>query len=282
MTLKLIIALVIAYALQAIAQVHLHFDVFRYAGLTPNVWRSGWIWQLVTFQFLHGGLLHFFFNLLAVWSFGRYVERMFSGKRMLGLWIAGGVAGALVQLLVSAIAPDLYLPMTVGASAGASTLVAIFCLFEPDARVYWNFILPVKARYLFYALLAVSTFFTLVPNDPLVAHAAHLGGLLFGWGYIRFGFHREFSGPEIPSVFVDRVKSWFRRKPRAQARVIPTRFRAEPVAAKREADVAATDADFIAREVDPILEKIAQHGIQSLTPAEKRTLEAARQKVAKR
>lgn len=280
MTAKLIIALVIAFAIQAIAFVHLKWDVFGYAGLTSKVWRSGWIWQLVTFQFLHAGILHIFFNGLSIWWFGRFVEMSFGGVRMLRLWVAGGLAGALVQLIVGAIAPNLYPDGTVGASAGAATLFAIFCRMQPDGFINWNFILQIRARYLFYVSLAISAFFTVVPMGSCVAHAAHLGGLLLGWAYIHFGYHREFSSFDFPSVLADRVKSLFRRKPRVQPRVIPARFRAEPAAPRQVSET--SDADFIAREVDPILEKIAQHGIQSLTPAEKRTLEAARQKVAKR
>jgi len=288
-TLKLIIALVVAFALEAIGEAYLGLSLTQYGALSKRVWQSGWVWQLVTFQFLHGSFTHLFFNGLGVWMFGRPIEAAFGGRRMLGLWLTGGLAGGLLQLAVSAAFPDAFSPQVVGASAGLMTFLAIFCRLEPDARILLALIVPVPARFLFYLSLGVALFFTIVPSRDGVAHAAHLGGLLYGWFWVQVGGHR---GESLWDRATDAWHRWQqqRRTARARAkagsgpgsgRVLEPSFKSAK-GTTRSAQEPVSDAEFIAREVDPILEKIARDGIGSLTAAERQTLEAARQKVARR
>lgn len=282
-TLGLIIALVAVFALEAVAEVYLRRSLQRYGALSEQVWRSGWVWQLVSFQFLHGSFTHLFFNGLGVWMFGRPIEAAFGGPRMLGLWLAGGVVGGLLQLAVGAAFPESVSGTVVGASAGLMTFLAIFCRLEPDARILLALIVPVPARFLFYLSLGVALFFTMVPPRDGVAHAAHLGGLLYGWLWVQVGGHQGGSPWDRWS------EGWRRWKARRRAAknlsrasagdVLRPAFRSPTVAARPQSQ---SDAEFISREVDPILEKIARDGIGSLTPAERQTLEAARQKVGRR
>jgi len=302
-TIWLLIALVVVFALEAVAKVYLGVLLDRYGALSDQVWRAGWIWQLVTFQFLHGSFTHLFFNGLGLWMFGRPIEAAFGGRRMLTLWLAGGLVGGLLQLGVGAAFPQPFSTSVVGASAGLMTFLAIFCRLEPDARILLALIVPVPARFLFYLSLGVALFFTAVPPQDGVAHAAHLGGLLYGWLWVASGGHRG-EGPW--RQWTDRWEAWLAERRRRRIRpdrspsreVSPARASASGGAAPRTkvgssgssgdsgADPAPRggrpDADFIAREVDPILDKIAREGIASLTPAERQTLEAARSKVARR
>lgn len=281
-TVMLLIALVVVFAAEAIAEAYMGLSLQQYGALSERVWRSGWVWQLVTFQFLHGSFTHLFFNGLGVWMFGRPIEAAFGGRRMVGLWLAGGLVGGLLQLGVSAAFPDGFSPRVVGASAGLMTFLAIFCRLEPDARILLALIVPVPARFLFYLSVGVALFFTAVPSRDGVAHAAHLGGLLFGWFWVQAGYHR---GEGLWNRLSERWHQWrLERRPRqspaaAPGRILKPTFRSKPAAKRPEA---LSDAEFIAREVDPILEKIARDGIASLTPAERKTLEDARQKVARR
>ena len=278
----LLIALVVVFAAEAIAEAYMGLSLQRYGALSDSVWRSGWVWQLVTFQFLHGNFPHLFFNGLGVWMFGRPIEAAFGGRRMVGLWLAGGLVGGLLQLGVGAAFPNQFSSEMVGASAGLMTFLAIFCRLEPDARILLALIVPVPARFLFYLSVGVALFFTLVPSRDGVAHAAHLGGLLFGWFWVQVGYHR---GEGLWNRLSERWHQWrLERRPRpspaaAPGRILKPTFRSKPVAERPEA---LSDAEFIAREVDPILDKIARDGIASLTPAERKTLEDARQKVARR
>jgi hypothetical protein len=133
------------------------------------------------------------------------------------------------------------------------------------------FILRFPAKFFFIISVILSVFFILIPasgRDVGVAHGAHLGGLLFGYTYARWMIHWEWKLPKLnflrrPKVFVHsrQPSSW------------PSQ--------KREKFDLPSD-EFISREVDPILDKISAHGIQSLTERERRILEAARAKMAKR
>jgi membrane associated rhomboid family serine protease len=281
-TVMLLIALVVVFAAEAIAEAYMGLSLKQNGALSEKVWRSGWVWQLVTFQFLHGNFPHLFFNGLGVWMFGRPIEAAFGGRRMVGLWLAGGLVGGLLQLGVGAAFPNQFSSEMVGASAGLMTFLAIFCRLEPDARILLALIVPVPARFLFYLSVGVALFFTLVPSRDGVAHAAHLGGLLFGWFWVQVGYHR---GEGLWNRLSERWHQWrLERRPRqspaaAPGRILKPTFRSKPAAKRPEA---LSDAEFIAREVDPILEKIARDGIASLTPAERKTLEDARQKVARR
>lgn len=282
-TVMLLIALVVVFAADEIAKAYLGLSLQQHGALSSSVWQSGWVWQLVTFQFLHGGFPHLFFNGLGIWMFGRPIEAAFGGRRMLGLWMAGGLVGGLLQLGISAAFPNQFSPDVVGASAGLMTFLAIFCRLEPDARILLALIVPVPARFLFYFSVGVAVFFIVVPSRDGVAHAAHLGGLLFGWLWVQAGYHQGESLWDRLSEAWDR---WNQQRQTsrpvsraAEGKIIKPSFRSAsvPTPAKE-----LSDAEFMAREVDPILDKIARDGIGSLTPAERQTLEAARKKVTRR
>lgn len=282
-TVMLLIALVVVFAADAISKAYLGLSLQQHGALSSSVWRSGWVWQLVTFQFLHGNFAHLFFNGLGLWMFGRPIEAAFGGRRMLGLWMAGGLVGGLLQLVISAAFPNQFSSDVVGASAGLMTFLAIFCRLEPDARILLAMIVPVPARFLFYFSVGVAVFFIVVPSRDGVAHAAHLGGLFFGWLWVQAGYHRG------EGLWERLSEAWYRwnqqrQTPRgpfraAKGKIIKPSFRSDsaPTPAKE-----LSDAEFMVREVDPILDKIARDGIGSLTPAERQTLEAARKKVNRR
>lgn len=282
-TVMLLIALVVVFAADEIAKAYLGLSLQQHGALSSSVWQSGWVWQLVTFQFLHGGFAHLFFNGLGIWMFGRPIEAAFGGRRMLGLWIAGGLVGGLLQLGISAAFPNQFSPDVVGASAGLMTFLAIFCRLEPDARILLALIVPVPARFLFYFSVGVAVFFIVVPSRDGVAHAAHLGGLLFGWFWVQAGYHR---GESLWDRLSEAWHRWNQQRQTsrpvsraAEGKIIKPSFRSDsaPTPAKE-----LSDAEFMAREVDPILDKIARDGISSLTEAERQTLEAARKKVTRR
>jgi membrane associated rhomboid family serine protease len=282
-TVMLLIALVVVFAADAIAKAYLGLSLQQHGALSSSVWQKGWVWQLLTFQFLHVDFPHLFFNGLGLWMFGRPIEAAFGGRRMLGLWIAGGLVGGLLQLGISAAFPNQFSPDVVGASAGLMTFLAIFCRLEPDARILLALIVPVPARFLFYFSVGVALFFTVVPSRDGVAHAAHLGGLLFGWFWVQAGYHR---GDGLWERLSEGWQRWNQQRQTrralagsVQGRILKPSFRSDSAQAPIKE---LSDAEFIAREVDPILEKIARDGIASLNAAERQTLEAARQKVTRR
>ena len=163
-----------------------------------------------------------------------------------------------------------------GASAGVLGLLGAFATLFPEREacfVFYFFPVRLKARVLFWAFFILSLFGVVFPFGAS-AHGAHLGGLLAGWAYARWIIQAEFSLP-----------SWQSLRPKRRSEpVVKVRF---PKAsswqgAKGNAGKPSAADDFISKEVDPILEKISAHGIQSLTDGEKQILEAARNRMGKK
>jgi membrane associated rhomboid family serine protease len=267
------IALVVCFALQNICWAYFSKSFVRdYLELSLGGLRKGFVWQVFTFQFLHGGLFHLLFNLLGVWFFGRVVEHRLGTRGFLQLYFLAGIAGGLFQVSYDWITRTPLEISVVGASAGVLALLAAFALLEPNAQILIMFVLPVRARYILWAELAISAFFVIVPTSPGIAHAAHLGGILTAIAYMRWDASR---------VTVSWNPLEGRRRKRqlvqAAAQVAKWRSRREPPGAGE-----VPPEEFISKEVDPILDKISAHGIHSLTQREREILEAARARMSKR
>ena len=175
--------------------------------------------------------------------------------------------------------PQFFGYSVVGASAGVAGLTSIFCLMERDSQIhiFWG-LLPVRAIYFLYGSIGLALFCTVVPFLPGMAHAAHLGGFLIGIAWVRQGWidtYRPLPGQE-----------WLEGLKRMTAfRGRSTRFRPTVLSGTRLATPQTTLAprdEFITTQVDPILEKIAAQGIQSLTAEERAILQDARKKMAGR
>jgi membrane associated rhomboid family serine protease len=248
--------------------------------------KHGYLWQLLTFQFLHANIWHLVLNCLAIYMFGREVEITLGIKRFLTLYFSSGVIGGLFQAFAGSLHDifpasrwaEWFAFPTVGASAGALGLVAAFATLFPERSLtlLLFFIIPVTMRAKFLLLFTglLTLFGILFPGSTgAVADAAHLGGMLTGIFFVRYAMHWNFHWPTL------------RRRqgepPRRLVKVSSTSSaRWGRAKATGEANVPADD--FLSREVDPILDKISAHGIQSLTERERRILEAARERMGKR
>ncbi len=244
----------------------------------------GYVWQLLTFQFMHAGMLHLVFNCWAIYVFGREVESAIGVKRFLVLYLASGAAGGLVQAVAGGLALQYghsawalrFAAPTVGASAGALGLLAAFAMLYPERplMLLLFFVIPINMRakflLLFSALLA--GFGIVFPSGNL-ADAAHLGGMLTGVFFVRYALHWHWHWPQL------------RRGPRPRPRRLVRVNSAGSAGWGRSKPHDFEDLppeEFLSKEVDPILDKISAHGIQSLTARERRILEAAREKMGKR
>ncbi len=275
----LILSLVVVFAFQQVDAVYFHTGVFYYLELSETGLRHGFLWQLLTFQFLHTGLWHLLVNGIVLWWTGRYAENVMGGTRMFLAWLSAGTVGGLLQGLLMIPFPQFFGYSVVGASAGVAGLTSIFCLMERDAQIhiFWG-LLPVRAIYFLYGSIGLALFCTVVPFLPGMAHAAHLGGFLIGIAWVRQGWidtYRPLPGQE-----------WLEGLKRMTAfRGRSTRFRPTVLSGTRLATPQTTVAprdEFITTQVDPILEKIAAQGIQSLTAEERAILQDARKKMAGR
>jgi|LauGreDrversion4_2_1035121.scaffolds.fasta_scaffold11610_2 membrane associated rhomboid family serine protease len=233
---------------------------------------SHWeIWRLLTFQFLHEvpWPLHVISNALGLYFFGRTVEEITGPKRFLAVYLVGGVAGGLAQLALDYAVGRSPAASLIGASAGVSAIVAIFCrLHAQQVFSFILFVFPVRMRAITFLLLLIggSVLGLLFPTDA-VAHMAHLGGIAFGY-FIVPVLHGE-----LPWA------GWMGYREPSRRVVIP--FPRDEVRRSRSAPPTESeeDEDFVAREIDPILEKINAQGIQSLTDRERRALERARERI---
>jgi membrane associated rhomboid family serine protease len=269
----LLILNAVAFCVQSLVSHSTRFPINHYFALSVEGLRHGYVWQLLTFQIMHGGLTHLLFNCLAIYIFGREVEAALGRKSFLTLYFFSGVIGGLCQALVGAIFPAQFGGVTVGASAGAYGLTAAFAMLFPEQVLLLFFIIPLRAKYLL-ALCAVLACLGFVlpppPTGPRMADAAHLGGMLAGWLFVRFAVHWHWPTFRKP-------------KPQPMRRLVKTHSGKSadwPDAEVLEEDLSS--AEFLSKEVDPILDKISAHGIHSLTDRERRILESARQKMGKR
>lgn len=271
---KLFIAMVATFVLQNIDQVYWRGNLSPYFALTIDGIRSGYIWQFLTFNFMHGGFGHILWNCLLFWIVGREIERVLGARRFLFAFLYTGAAGGVLQIILMFALPKVYGEGVVGASAGVSGTFAIFALLYRDQVFRVCFILPVRALNLLWASLAIAGFFTLVPPPDGVAHAGHLGGLLAGMLFVRLGWHHDYR----PLPWMEWWESFrSRRKPFIQRVERPVK----KISAKSSAPKPVEDPDFIASQVDPILDKISEKGLHSLTDKEREILEKARNRMGR-
>lgn len=246
------------------------FPFHRYFALSLQGLQSGYVWQVFTFQFMHADWLHLLFNCWAIYVFGRDVEEVVGSAKLTAFFLASGVIGGLFQIGFALTFGGGFAASVVGASAGAFGLAAAFSLLFPDRILLLFFIIPVKAKYLLYLSVVVAVLGMFSKNSQ-IAHAAHYGGMLTGLIFVKYAMHWEWRWPAWATV----------RRQRATrlVKVVPGNagFKAKPINTED-----LPPAEFLSREVDPILDKISAQGIQSLTDRERRILEAAREKMARR
>src|SRR5262245_51704012 len=161
---------------------------FRYFGLIPAlVLERGWIWQLVTYMFLHAGPLHILFNMLGVWMFGVELERRWGTPFFLKYYFVSGIGGALTFLFISVLpfGAAVYNSTTVGASGALFGLLLAYAIYWPERPVLLLLVfVPAKVFVMIYGGIALLN--TFQPSRG-VADAAHLGGMIFGYLYLQGG-----------------------------------------------------------------------------------------------
>jgi len=146
-------------------------------------------WQLLTYGFMHGGLGHLLFNMLALVMFGAPLEQTWGQRRFLSYFLVCVAGAGVCQLLVATWSMHNYgmLTPTIGASGGVFGLLLAYGLLFPHQRVMLLFPpIPMKARTLVIVYGVVSLLFGVTGTQSGVAHFAHLGGMLFGWLMIRY------------------------------------------------------------------------------------------------
>lgn len=161
-----------------------HESFLRLFGLSAGgTLLRGRIWQPVTYLFIHGGFTHLLFNMLSLWMFGTQIERDLGTRRFVRYYMYCGLAAALCVLVANAIVGDWTRP-TIGASGAVFGVLVAFGMLYPEQTILMNFLFPIKAKYLVMIYAAIQLVTTLGPNTG-VSTIAHLGGMAFGYLYMR-------------------------------------------------------------------------------------------------
>jgi membrane associated rhomboid family serine protease len=161
-------------------------------GLIPSaVVHQFRIWQLASYMFLHGGLFHILFNMLALWMFGAELERIWGTREFLKFYFITGVgAGALTvafSLLPFGFAEQLQYVIVIGASGAIYALLLAYGLYFPDRPIYMYFVFPIPAKIFVLIMGAIAFYSSMAESGGGIANATHLGGLVIGYLYLKSG-----------------------------------------------------------------------------------------------
>jgi membrane associated rhomboid family serine protease len=156
--------------------------------LIPHMVVRGAIWQPLTYLFLHDphGLFHILFNMLALWMFGTPVEQTWGTRRFLQYYFLCGVGAGFCVVFVNLLMGNGYQP-TIGASGAIYGLLLAFGMLFPDQEILFMFLFPMKARYAVVLYGAIAFLGSFQPGGT-VSNLAHLGGMIFGFLYIKSQF----------------------------------------------------------------------------------------------
>ncbi|MDZ7763947.1 MAG: rhomboid family intramembrane serine protease [Melioribacteraceae bacterium] len=235
------------------------------------------IWQLFSYQFLHGGFMHLFFNMFALWIFGVELENMFGSQKFLFYYLMCGVGAGLLHIFASPIFDSISAP-TIGASGAVYGVLIAFALYFPDRYIFLLFPpMPIKAKYLIAFYIVIE--FMSVGSANYVAHLAHLGGAFFGFLFVMYDKRNNIN---IEGMF-RKVKDIFitpRLRPRVNLGDRNERAKQHTVEDAEFYEINSSDQsqEVNQEEIDEILDKISKSGYQNLTEREKRILFEASKK----
>ncbi len=224
-------------------------------------------WTLITYMFLHEGFLHILFNLIWIWVFGKIFLEYWDEKKLLGVYLLGGIVGAFFYIAAFNIFPVFEKAVAgsfaLGASASAMSIAVAIAVFKPSYRLYLVFLGPVKLKYiaLFFVGLDVLT----LARGNSGGHIAHLGGAFFGYIFAN-QYIKKRKDLTSPIIFLlNSIASLFQRKEKMHVHY-------------KKSTKKMTDMEYNKskakeqKNIDKILDKIAKHGYDSLTKQEKEQL----------
>jgi len=227
----------------------------------------GQVWRLLTYAFCHDpkDIMHILFNMLFLWWFGKALENMYGGREFLIFYLTAAVASAFVYTGI-ALATSQINPM-IGASGCVMAIMMVFACHFPKQKVLLMMVIPIPvwvlvAGYVIFDTLPVLAALSGQAPMDKVAHGAHLGGLLFGFLYYRFGW--KLSQFRIPQPSIN-LKNKF--GPRSKIRLYDPDN--------------STANEKLKEQVDLLLKKITDEGEASLTDKERKFLDDASRKFRK-
>ena len=261
------------------------------------------LYQLVTYMFVHGGFTHIFFNMFALWMFGRVMENVWGPQKFLFYYMICGIGAGIMQEIAqlgtyyveglyaydqvnigtSILTTGQYLNLwnTVGASGAVYGILLAFGMTFPNERIFiFPIPVPIKAKWFVIGYAALELYSSISSSMDGVAHVAHLGGMLFGLLLILYWRRHPGSdarfGRSRGQEFFNRMKASFdQRKGNTTSNKGQNSWSREQEVRRNTKEA---DMEYNARkqqrqaEVDAILDKIRKSGYDSLTKEEKKRL----------
>lgn len=242
-------------------------DLLQYAGVPASLSDiPSRIWTVFTYMFVHIHFFHILFNMLLLYWFGQLFLSFFTPRHLGGLYILGGLGGAILYILAFNTIPyymDMGQSVMIGASASVMAIIFAVAFYRPQTKVGLLLLGRVKIIYIaiFFFIL---DFLALGSPDNPGGHIAHIGGAIIGYVFAK----QYLKGKDITSWMnrlIDKVVNLF--KPR------PKKMKVKPNKNKRTADYDFNDRkNQTNNEIDSILDKIKASGYSSLTKDEKKKL----------
>jgi membrane associated rhomboid family serine protease len=253
----LIIANVAGFIVAKLVGASVINDMF---GLVPqHLVFDRYVWQPITYLFIHGNIWHLIFNLFALWMFGMPVEAQWGESEFLKYYFLCGLGAALTS---TALGVHSTVPV-IGASGPVYGLLVAFAMLYPDAVVYLYFLIPVKAAHMAILFGALEFFAGATGATPGIARFAHLGGMVTGYLYIRWWWVWKINAKSLAKGIMHRDVEEVPVRPQAKrtARMVMNDGNTDPMA-----------------DVDRILDKILASGLESLTDDERELMKRYSQK----
>ncbi len=227
-------------------------------------------WTIVTYFFTHFDFFHVLFNMLFLYWFGRIIQEFLNSKRVISLYVLGGLFGGLLYIFIYNFIPfysdRVAESMMLGASAGVFAIVVGAAVFMPNYTFFLLFLGPVKIKYI--AIFYVFMSFIGSTGYNAGGEIAHLGGAFIGWMYItQLNKGSDLGGWVIS--FINFVKSMFKPQPKIK---VTHRGESRRKHKRSAPKTTSSSSETPQAEIDAILDKISQSGYESLSKDEKQKL----------
>jgi membrane associated rhomboid family serine protease len=222
-------------------------------------------WSVFTYMFLHEDFLHILFNMLWLFWFGRIFLTYLDQKKLLSIYLIGGLTGAAFYVFAYNLFPVFqgvkWYSYALGASASVMAIVIAAVTYAPNHKIHLVFLGPIKIKHV--AIFFIITDIIKIPTGNAGGHIAHLGGAFYGWLFIS----QLRKGKDIASGFntlMDSFFGLFKRK---------SKMRVDYKNTSKMTDAEYNKSKKVNQdELNRILEKIAKSGYDSLTKQEKEIL----------
>jgi membrane associated rhomboid family serine protease len=165
------------------------------------------LWQLATYLFLHAGWLHIIFNMFALWMFGADLERRWGSRQFLKYYFLTGIGAGIFDVLLQPSSKA----VTIGCSGAVFGLLLAYGMLFPNRPIFLWLIIPIKAKWFVVIMGLIELYASWSDTGAGVSHVSHLGGMLFGYLYLR--------GTHFPQRWQVRYQDWRRARLRRKFEV---------------------------------------------------------------